>query len=256
MKRRAGSVLLAVLAAVLMLAYALTAEAASPGSGDKEAAEARGAIEVRYFRDVDGRDPVAGAVFALCRVAEVTEEGRYRLLHDLTRLDPAWEKGAVIEGGQLQEVDRSALASALYLTSNSGADEVRQAATGTGGTARFEDLAAGLYLCAEIKAAAGMEKSVPILLPIPSESAGGKTGEETVTILNPKPVLSSGKEERPSTPVRASLKGSTASLKGDSVVKTGDLSELTLWSAAAGLALRAGTASAGFLRRRAGKEEQ
>ena len=266
-RRRAAAALLAALAAVLMLTYALTAEAASPkgtdtgsesglSDGTDPDTQKRGAIEIRYLRDIDGKVPIRGAVFALCYLASVTEEGRYRLLFDLSALDKSWVKGAVIEGGQLQEVDRERLASVLPLTSENTSDDglVKRAATNESGSAGFEELPAGLYLCAEIKPSEGFERSVPILLPVPSDSAAGWAGREAVTIINPKPVTSEKAEEPPVRPVVRQSAAGGSGARAASVVKTGDMAATALWMALTGLALMAGTAAAASLRRRPGKE--
>lgn len=220
-----------------------------------------GVLEIRYAADVDGKSPISGAGFKLTRIAALTEEGTYRLLVDIGEGRPA---GTVVDGQQTDKIDpvivskaveplkavpaaktgEAAASHDLSDTSDEGADGLVLQVVGTTdstGTARFEDLAAGLWLCEETKAAAGFKPSSPVIVPVPSVTVkDGQTVRQEAgeaVILNPKPV----RLHLPSVSASGGPGGSRGTIGSSvrSTVKTGDKSRAAVYAAAALVSLAA-----------------
>jgi len=171
-------ILLLVLVGLSVPAYAVSGEEIDTGR--------TGSIRISCFYDLK---PVSGGNLLLYRVATLEyEDGQYYF-----RLSP--ELGG--EKLTQSELDRKSLAGEL--AAHAGLKELgsTEKTFGEDGVVRFDDLAVGLYLLVQTRAAAGFECMGPVLVSVPFQDP--KTGELTYDVdATAKPELE--REASPTSP--------------------------------------------------------
>jgi len=141
-----------------------------------------GTLTVRYFDDVDGTKPVAGAEFTIYRIADISQEGEY--IPYAADLDVYPVEGE----SSLQRVERLFAAAKIYYGSD--ADGAYTLTTDAKGEAVFSNLPYGMYVGGETKAVKGHLLSLPFMVPLPyTENGTDWVYERTV---EPKPVIAPG----------------------------------------------------------------